>query len=153
MKEKITVETKIQAPLKTIWELWSTAEHIEKWNNASPDWHTPSAINNFKPAGKFIFRMEARDGSAGFDLSGTYTIVEPYQKIEYKLDDGRMVRVDFIEEEDGVALVETFDAEQVNSLEMQKSGWQAILNTFKAYVLAYNGRTGSFKRFLHKTFF
>jgi uncharacterized protein YndB with AHSA1/START domain len=143
---KITVETKIKAPLKTIWELWTGVEHIEKWNNASADWHTPTAVNNLKIAGGFSYRMEARDGSFGFDFSGTYTNIELYKKIEYKLDDGRMVRIDFIEEGDEVAIVETFETEKVNPPEMQKTGWQAILDNFKAYTLAYNGKTASLLR-------
>lgn len=140
---KITVETKIKAPLHLVWELWTGVQHIEKWNNASPDWHTPTAVNNLKIAGGFSYRMEARDGSAGFDLRGSYTNIELYKKIEYKLEDGRMVRIDFIEEGDEVAIVETFEPEKVNSPEMQKAGWQAILDNFKAYTLAYNSKTAT----------
>lgn len=133
MNQKITVETKVKAPIEKVWECWTGARHIERWNNASPEWHTPRAINNLKLGGRFTTRMEAKDGSAGFDFAGTYTTIEECKKIEYRLDDGRMARIDFIDEEDGVAIIETFDAEKVNPAEMQKQGWQAILDNFKAY--------------------
>lgn len=140
MNQKITVETKIKAPIEKIWECWTETKHIEKWNAASSDWHTVRAINNLKLAGRFTYRMEAKDGSEGFDLAGTYTLIEPLKKIEYRLDDGRMVRIDFVEEDDGVAIIETFDPEDINSPEMQKMGWQGILNSFKVYTLSQNGK-------------
>ncbi|HEY0908465.1 MAG TPA: SRPBCC family protein [Candidatus Paceibacterota bacterium] len=139
MNQKITVETKVKAPIEKVWAFWTEAKHIEKWNNASPDWHTPRAINNLKIGGRFTSRMEAKDGSAGFDFGGTYTTIEQFSKIEYRMDDGRMARIDFIDEEDGVAIVETFDPEKVNPAEMQKAGWQAILDNFKSYAESNGG--------------
>jgi uncharacterized protein YndB with AHSA1/START domain len=145
---KITVETKIKAPIELIWNLWTEAKHIEKWNNASSDWYTPHAVNNLKIGGRFTYRMEARKGGEGFDFSGTYSLIEPRVKIEYRLDDGRVVRVDFIEEADGVAVIETFDPEDMNAPELQKAGWQAILDNFKSYVLKHNSFLGRMFSFL-----
>lgn len=139
MNQRITVEAKVKAPIEKVWEFWTGTRHIERWNNASPDWHTPRAINNLKLAGRFTSRMEAKDGSTGFDFAGTYTNIEEFKKIEYRLDDGRMVRIDFIDEEDGIAIVETFEIEKENSPEMQKMGWQAILDNFKKYAESNSG--------------
>lgn len=133
-KEKVRIETTINANLNKVWDFWTTPEHIMKWNNASEDWHTTKAENNLKVEGKFIYRMEAKDGSMGFDFGGTYTKVDENQCIECSLDDGRKVRVEFSEENDMTKVVEFFESEKVNPVEMQKSGWQSILNNFKRYV-------------------
>ncbi len=135
-KTKVTVEADIHAPLETVWKLWSTPEHIMKWNNASPDWHTPHAENDLKPGGKFTSRMEAKDGSFGFDFGGVYDEVIPDAVIAYTMGDGRKARVLFTAKGNETNVSETFEAEAVNPVEMQKSGWQAILNNFKKYAEA-----------------
>lgn len=109
-------------------------EHIQKWNNASADWHTPHATNDLTVGGRFTSRMESKDGAVGFDFTGVYTAIDQYEKIEYVLDDGRKVKVEFLKEADQYRIVETFDPENINPIEMQKAGWQAILDNFKAYV-------------------
>ena len=129
----ITVETTVAAPIGRIWEHWTEPKHITKWNNASDDWHTPRASNDLKVGGKFLSRMEARDGSVGFDFEGTYTTVEPNKKIEYHMADGRKVRVDFAKQGDTCKVIESFDAENENPLELQRGGWQTILDNFKKY--------------------
>jgi uncharacterized protein YndB with AHSA1/START domain len=111
-------------------------EHITKWCQASDDWHAPSAANDLRVGGIFTTRMEARDGSAGFDFGGTYTNVELHSKIEYVMEDGRKVSIEFTPLDGGVRVVEMFDPENQNSEDMQRAGWQAILNNFKHYVEA-----------------
>ncbi len=133
MNQRITVETQVNAPLEVVWSFWTGTKHIEVWNAASKDWYTPQAINNLKIGGRFTYRMEARDGSSGFDFAGTYTTIVPNEKIEYKLDDGRVVRIDFIPENGMVSIVETFEPETIHGLDMQRVGWQTILDSFKAY--------------------
>lgn len=108
-----------------------------KWNSASPDWHTPRAENDVRTGGKFLSRMEAKDGSTGFDFGGTYTEIVPMQKIAYTISDGRNVSVEFIEIEDSVKITEAFEMENENSEELQRAGWQAILDNFKEYVETY----------------
>ncbi|OAB80449.1 SRPBCC family protein [Cochleicola gelatinilyticus] len=133
-KEKtITVTTKVQSDLKQVWEVWTGPEHIKQWNSPSPDWHTPKAKNDLREKGRFSYRMEAKDGSMGFDFSGTYTKIVPYKHIAYTLDDDRKVSIDFKEMGDTVAITETFEPENENPIDMQRSGWQAILNAFKQY--------------------
>jgi len=129
----ITVTATVNAPVAKVWTLWTRPEHITRWNAASDDWHTPSAKNDLRVGGKFSARMEAKDGSAGFDFEGTYDAVEPHKLISYTMSDGRQVRVTFLPKDHGTEIVETFDAETENSLELQKTGWQAILNNFKKY--------------------
>lgn len=129
----IKVEVTIKAKIEKVWELWITPKHIVKWNKASDDWHTPTAENDFRIGGKFVFHMEAKDKSFGFDFSGEYTKIEPYRKINYTLDDGRKVEVLFNAIGDTTFISEVFEAEGSNSTELQKSGWQAILNNFKKY--------------------
>lgn len=130
----ITISTMISAPITTVWECWTNPEHITKWNQASDDWHSPSATNDLRVGGKFTTRMEAKDGSAGFDFGGTYDEVIPKQIIAYTMDDGRKVRVEFTNQaEQQTQITETFDPEETNSLEMQRDGWQAILDNFKRY--------------------
>ena len=131
---EISVRTKIKAPVKQVWEYWTEPKHITKWNYASPDWHSPSAENDLRENGRFSYRMEAKDGSAGFDFEGTYDKVEPLKHIAYTLDDGRRTKIAFREEGNVTLVAETFDADPSHSMEMQQNGWQAILENFKAYV-------------------
>jgi len=137
-KTVIIVETTVHAPVETVWKLWTEPSHIIHWNNASDDWLTTRAENDLRVDGRFLSRMEARDGSSGFDFSGKYTRVEQYKLIETTLDDGRNVQVLFFQRGDVTAITEAFEAEQENSVELQKEGWQAILNNFKKYVEAPN---------------
>ena len=137
-KTAITVESTIQAPVEKVWELWTSPQHITKWNNASDDWHTPRAENDLRVGGSFSARMEARDGSVGFDFGGVYDEVEPAQRIAYTLGDGRRVQVSFADTGNGTHLVETFEAEEQNPVEMQKGGWQAILDNFRKYAEGHN---------------
>ncbi|CAN5490078.1 hypothetical protein BH11BAC1_BH11BAC1_25660 [soil metagenome] len=130
----LTIEAEVTAPIDKIWEHWTEPTHIVKWNNASDDWHTTLATNDLKVGGKFLSRMEAKDGSFGFDFEGEYTAVEPKKKIEYKLADGRKVDVDFIKQNNGYKIVSSFEAEEENTLDLQQGGWQAILNSFKKNV-------------------
>ena len=132
-KTKITVKTTVNVAPKQAWELWTRPEHITKWNSASDDWHTPRATNDLRPGGSFTSRMEARDGSMGFDFGGTYKEVKEHSRISYEMSDGRQVQVDFTPAQGKTEIVETFDAETQNSVELQKNGWQAILNNFKKY--------------------
>jgi uncharacterized protein YndB with AHSA1/START domain len=132
--EIITVETTVDAGLNDVWRLWTEPEHIKKWNSASDDWHTPHTENDLREGGKFISTMEAKDESAGFDFGGTYTEIKPQQHLAYTLDDGRKVAVDFKKEDDKVKITETFEPEEENSADMQRDGWQAILDSFKRYV-------------------
>ena len=135
-KTAITVETTVNAPVEKVWQLWSEPEHITKWNSASEDWHTPRATNDLRTGGKFTSRMEARDGSMGFDFGGIYDEVIPHKTIAYAMEDGRKVKVVFEENGSETKVTETFDAEGTNSDEMQRAGWQAILDNFKKYVEA-----------------
>ncbi len=132
--DKITVETIVNAPVKKVWEYWSTPAHIKQWTFASSDWHAPVALNDLRIDGKFKTRMEAKDGSFGFDFEGVYTNVEYQRLIEYKLGDEREVKVEFIDNGNQTHIVETFDPENQNPREMQQGGWQAILDNFKKYV-------------------
>lgn len=131
---QITIQTSIKAPMETVWQCWNDPEHIVKWNSASDDWHTPRAQNDLKTGGQFVYRMESVDGKMGFDFGGTYTEVVPHEVIAYTMDDNRTVRAVFSVNGDQVDIVEVFDAEGENSVEMQRQGWQSILNRFKAYV-------------------
>jgi len=130
----ITIETTINAPLEKVWHAWNTPEDIMKWNSASPDWHTPSSTVDLRVDGKFTSRMEAKDGSVGFDFEGTYTNVIDQELIEYSMSDGRKVSVKFVPENGQVKVIESFDPENQNPEEMQRAGWQAILDNFKKYV-------------------
>lgn len=133
-KTKITVAVTINAPVDKVWSCFSEPKHIVRWNYASDDWHSPLAENDLRAEGRFNYRMEAKDGSMGFNFTGTYTRVEPHHALEYTLDDNRKVQVNFERGSDGTKVVETFEAEQENSIELQKKGWQSILNNFKNYV-------------------
>lgn len=132
-QEQLKAETLIAAPMNVVWEAWTAPEHIMQWNAASPDWHCPKAVNPLEVGLKFSSRMEAKDGSAGFDFEGTYTEIIPKQVLAYTMDDGRTVRVEFAEEGGGVRVVEWFDPEHENTVELQQQGWQSILNNFKQY--------------------
>ncbi len=131
---KITVETVVKATLESVWDAWNNPDDIKQWNNASDDWHTTRSTVDLRQGGKFSARMEAKDGSAGFDFEGTYTRVEPRRVIEYRMEDGREVKVQFSETGDGVLVRETFDAESENDPELQREGWQAILDNFARHV-------------------
>lgn len=130
------MEAIVNAPADKVWELWTEPEHITKWNNASEDWHTTRAENDLHVGGKFLSRMEAKDGSAGFDFEGTYTQVKTNEAIVYTIADGRKVEVTFTSAGDATKVVETFEAENENPIEMQRGGWQAILDSFKKYAEA-----------------
>jgi uncharacterized protein YndB with AHSA1/START domain len=131
---EITVETFIKSNIASVWKAWNTPDDIKQWNAASDDWHTTSCSVDLSEGGTFTYRMEAKDGSMGFDFSGTYTKVVQNQRIEYDLDDGRSVQVAFVEEGDGVKVLETFEADVSNSPELQRDGWQAILDNFARFV-------------------
>src|SRR5436190_23934295 len=117
---KITVETTVNAPLEKVWKLWNGPEHIIKWCTATPEWNTPRAANDLRVGGKFSSRMEAKDGSMGFDFGGTYDAVKTNELIEYTMDDGRKVKVLFNAIGNETRLTETFDAETQNPIEMQR---------------------------------
>lgn len=130
----VSIEVNIKAPINIVWDAWNNPEHVVRWNHASEDWHSPSATNQFYVNGKFVYRMEAKDGSFGFDFSGTYLEIHEFRLVVTKLDDNRMVRTEFIESDDNVKVVETFEIEGDNSIELQRQGWLAILTNFKHYV-------------------
>lgn len=133
-KMNITVETIVNAPVEKVWEAWTAPEHITQWCAASDDWHAPFAENDVRVNGKFKTVMAARDGSVSFDFEGVYSRVEPQKVIAYSIVDGRKVEIHFTPLGNATSVVETFEAEQTNSLEMQRGGWQAILDSFKAHV-------------------
>ena len=130
---KISIHTQVKAPTKKVWQIWTTPENIMQWNNATPDWHTPSASIDLVKDGTFSYRMEARDGSMGFDFTGTFSEVEPHSLIKYKLEDDREVEITFSFDGESTTVTETFEAEDQNSAEMQRQGWQAILDNFKKH--------------------
>ena len=130
---KITVETVVNAPIETVWRAWTTPADIIQWNAASDDWHTTAATVDLRAGGAFSSRMEAKDGSMGFDFAGTYTRVEPHRLIEAAFGD-RVMLVEFETENHGIVVRETFDAETTHPEEMQRAGWQAILDNFKRHV-------------------
>ena len=138
-KTLITVENTINAPVETVWKSWTEPEHIKRWNSASEDWHTPFAENDLQVGGKFTSRMEAKDGSMGFDFGGVYDAVTNQEHIGYTLGDGRRVDIYFSEQGDKTHLVETFEAESTHPVDFQKSGWQSILDNFKTYTEALAG--------------
>lgn len=133
IKTKITIETTVNEPLEKVWKIWTTPEHIMKWNNASYDWHTPTAENDLRVGGKFLSRMEAKDGSFGFDFWGIYDDVKTNERIAYTMGDDRKVEIIFKSQGNTTAVTETFEAENENPVELQQQGWQAILNNFKKY--------------------
>ena len=133
---KITVETVANAGLDPVWNAWNNPADIKQWNAAQDDWHTTASTVDLREGGKFVSRMEAKDGSMGFDFEGTYTRIVPCKTIEYRMSDGREVKVEFVERAGGVLVKETFDAETENPPELQRQGWQAILDNFGRYLEA-----------------
>lgn len=131
---KIRIETTVNAPIERVWAAWNDPRAIEHWNTASPDWHTPRASVDLRESGRFCSRMEARDGSTGFDFEGTYTRIEPPHRIEYALSDGRRVRVEFIPVAGGISVRESFDIEDTHGAQQQRQGWRAILDNFARHV-------------------
>ena len=132
--QRITVAAEINAPLEKVWNAWSNPEAIKQWNQASADWHTTEAENDLSEGGQFRYHMAAKDGSAGFDLKGTYVSIDEFEYIEYELEDGRQVGISFNEEDGITSVTETFEAENQHSTELQQQGWQAIMNSFKQFV-------------------
>jgi uncharacterized protein YndB with AHSA1/START domain len=136
---KITVEIVANAALDRVWEAYTTPADIQRWNAASEDWHTTRSEVDLREGGRFLSRMEARDGSVGFDFEGTYTRIVPHEVLEYRMEDGRHATVEFAERGDGVLVRVTFDAEAENPPELQRQGWQAILDSFGRHVEALPG--------------
>jgi uncharacterized protein YndB with AHSA1/START domain len=132
----ITVETTVNAPIEKVWSYFTQPQHVKNWNNASDDWHTPRAENDLQVGGNFVYRMEAKDGSFGFDFGGTYDAVNENEYLEYTIGDGRKVKISFIPQGTSTKVVETFEAETTNSFELQRTGWQSILDNFKKYTEA-----------------
>ena len=131
---KISVKTVVNAPVGKVWQYWTEPTHITQWNAASTDWHSPAAENDLREKGKFSYRMESKDGSQGFDFEGVYDKVEPHRHISYTMDDGRKADIYFQEDGTTTVVEEIFDAEMSHPVEMQQTGWQAILDNFKAHV-------------------
>lgn len=131
---KIAIEATVKSDIGKVWSAWTTPSDINQWNAANDDWHNPRSENDLRVGGKFCYRMEAKDGEMGFDFEGTYTKVVPQQLIEYVMEDNRVVSITFEPVSNGIKVVETFDAEDANSSEMQRQGWQSILNRFASYV-------------------
>jgi uncharacterized protein YndB with AHSA1/START domain len=132
---KITIETLARAPIEKIWSAYTTPEDIKQWNAASDDWHSTSATVNLLEGGAFCSRMEAKDGSMGFDFEGTYTKILPHECIEYAFGD-RAAVVDFLASENGITVRVSFEAETIHSIEQQRDGWQAILSNFAKHLQA-----------------
>lgn len=132
-KQRITVSELVLLPVQKVWELWTQADHIIQWNQASADWHTPKASVDLREGGLFSSTMAAKDGSFSFDFTGTYTVVKPPYLLEYTMSDGRSCKITFVQQEVGTLITETFEAENENSLEMQEAGWKAILISFRTY--------------------
>lgn len=139
-KTSITVETNINGPIEKIWKIWTEPMHIKQWNNASEDWHTTETENDLQIGKKFRSRMEAKDGSAGFDFEGVYEDIKNHELIAYTLSDGRKVKVVFNSDGNSTKITESFEAENTNPIEMQQNGWQAILDNFKQYVETFDER-------------
>lgn len=133
MGEMIQIKAVVAKPVELVWEAFFGPEHIVKWNQASEDWHTVRAEGDLRPGGTFSSRMEAKDGSMGFDFGGTYDLVEQFSRVEYTLGDGRVVKIHFTDLGDSTDIEEWFEAEGQNPAEMQQQGWQSILNSFKNY--------------------
>ena len=132
--EKITIGTNIKAPIEKVWQYFTEPEFIKQWNNASPDWHTPAASNDLTVGGKFSYTMAAKDGSFSFDFEGIYDDVQENKHIAYTIADGRKVDIIFEVVGDTVEITQTFEAESQNPIEIQRGGWQAILDNFKELV-------------------
>lgn len=132
-KTTITVKTTVNAPVEKVWKYWTAPEHITQWCQASADWHAPKATNDLRPQGKFSTTMAAKDGSMSFDFDGVYQKVEHHRLIEYTIVDGRKVSIRFTANGNSTEVVESFEAEDTHPVEMQRGGWQAIMDSFKAY--------------------
>lgn len=139
---KVTVEARVMAPIATVWNAYTSPDDIVRWNAASDDWHTTRSTVDLRPGGTFCSRMEAKDGSFGFDFEGTYTRVVPNSLIEYSFGD-RTAIVEFSEDSGGVSVRVSFDSEETHSIDQQREGWQAILNRFKEHVEARSRSAGS----------
>lgn len=129
----ITVQTDIHAPIEKVWELWTAPKHIVNWAFASDDWEASDAENDVRVDGRFKTVMSAKDKSSSFDFTGVYTAVQNHELLEYDMDDGRHVKIEFKKLPEGTKVIETFDPESINTEELQRSGWQAILDNFKKY--------------------
>ncbi len=138
IKNPITVEVVVKAPIEKVWEYWNGPEHIIHWAFASTDWEAPNAENDLRVGGRFKTHMAAKDSSESFDFTGTYTVLIEQELIEYDLSDNRHVKVVFSEVPEGVMITQTFEPENENPEEMQKTGWQAVLNNFKKYTEGEN---------------
>ncbi len=132
-KINITVETTVNAPVEKVWKCWNEPKHIMQWCQASTDWHAPFAENDLRKGGKFTTTMAAKDGTISFDFCGVYDIIKENQLIAYTMLDGRKAKITFIVQGNITHIIETFEAETMNPVEMQKAGWQAILDSFKHY--------------------
>jgi Uncharacterized conserved protein len=132
-KKYITINTTVKAPIDTVWRLWNEPEHIKRWNTASEDWHTTYAENDLRVGGKFLSRMEAKDGSFGFDFGGIYDQVRTNELIAYTLGDNRTVKITFQVRDQETEITEVFEAENENPVDMQRLGWQSILDNFNKY--------------------
>ena len=136
---QIAIETTVDAPLEQVWSAWVTPDDITLWNFASDDWCCPDAKIDLVVGGRFTYRMEAKDGSFGFDFEGKFTAIDPCKAIEYVLDDDRKVTITFTQSEAGVRVIETFEAEDEHSAEQQRQGWQCILENFKKHIVLQQG--------------
>lgn len=132
--QKITVETTVMAPLDKVWDYWTSPRHIVNWNFASDDWHCPKAENDLRVGGKFSSTMASKDGSMSFDFEGVYDEVVDQERIVYTIVDGRKVEINFEDLDGKTQVTEIFDAENVHSAELQRAGWQSILDNFRKYV-------------------
>lgn len=133
LKQTITIEIVVKTTIEKTWKSWTNPKHIVNWSFASEDWHSPEAENDLRIGGKFRTKMATKDGSASFDFEGKYTSLEKYKTIQYIIADGRVVTISFEDLGESTKVTETFDPENIHSLELQKDGWQAILNNFKKY--------------------
>lgn len=132
-KIKIAIETTVNVSIEKAWKTWTEPAHIVNWNFASPDWHTTKAEADLRAGGKFSSRMEAKDGSFGFDFAGVFDVVKPNEYIEYTMGDGRKTWITFSKKDNATHIEEVFEAETENSIELQRGGWQAILDNYKKY--------------------
>jgi len=135
-KQKVTIQSTVKAPVAKAWEYYNGPKHIVKWNSPSPDWHCPSAESDLRPGGKFSSRMEAKDGSFGFDFGGVYDEVKTNELVSYTLGDGRQATVRFKENGNTTDVTVSFDPEDQNPVDFQKQGWQAILDNYAKYTEA-----------------
>ena len=134
----IQIKTTIHKPIEKVWEYWNLPNHITNWYFASPDWHCPTAENKLEIGEKFDFRMEAKDGSVGFNFWGTYTTIEIHKILKITLGDNRKLIIEFSFQDNITTIIETFEPEKINAIELQKQGWQSILNNFKQYAESHN---------------